>query len=60
MPHAVSANTVCEYTQRYHENYGGPDPNLEEISWEEWFRAFQENGLALSTKPMSAIPSTSW
>jgi hypothetical protein len=25
----------------------GPDPNLEEISWDEWFRAFDENRLAL-------------
>ena len=24
----------------------GPDPNLEEISWDEWFRAFEENQLA--------------
>ena len=24
----------------------GPDPNLEPISWEEWFRAFDENHLA--------------
>src|SRR4051794_39618419 len=24
----------------------GPDPNLEPISWEEWFRAFDENRLA--------------
>jgi hypothetical protein len=44
-----------EYEQRYHENNNrpcsdpaldGPDPNLEEIIWEEWFRAFDENGLA--------------
>jgi hypothetical protein len=24
----------------------GPDPNLEPISWDEWLRAFDENGLA--------------
>lgn len=24
----------------------GPDPNLEPISWEEWFKAFEENQLA--------------
>lgn len=24
----------------------GPDPNLEPISWEEWFSAFDENRLA--------------
>jgi hypothetical protein len=24
----------------------GPDPNLEPISWEDWFRAFDENRLA--------------
>jgi hypothetical protein len=24
----------------------GPDPNLEPISWDEWFRKFDENGLA--------------
>lgn len=24
----------------------GPDPNLEPISWDEWFRAFDENALA--------------
>jgi hypothetical protein len=24
----------------------GPDPNLEPITWDEWFKAFDENGLA--------------
>jgi hypothetical protein len=24
----------------------GPDPNLEPISWDDWFRAFDANGLA--------------
>ncbi len=24
----------------------GPDPNLEAISWDEWFKAFEDNRLA--------------
>jgi hypothetical protein len=24
----------------------GPDPNLEPISWDEWLKAFDQNGLA--------------
>ena len=29
----------------------GPDPNLEEISWDEWLQAFDENGLAFVYGP---------
>ena len=28
-------------------DFGDADDRLEEISWDEWFRAFDENGLAL-------------
>ena len=38
----------------------GPDPNLEPISWEEWFRAFDENQLAFVYEDEKAAghPST--
>jgi hypothetical protein len=38
----------------------GPDPNLEPISWEEWFRAFDENNLAFLYEERTADgqPST--
>ena len=31
----------------FQEPAGDDDEGLEEISWDEWFRAFDENGLAL-------------
>ena len=30
----------------FDEPGGDDDPGLEEISWDEWFRAFEDNGLA--------------
>jgi hypothetical protein len=34
----ASCVSICRAT--------GPDPNLEPITWDEWFKAFDENGLA--------------
>jgi hypothetical protein len=38
----------------------GPDPNLEPISWEEWFNAFDENKLAFvyQDETVDGRPST--
>ena len=38
----------------------GPDPNLEPISWEDWFRAFDENQLAFvyQDETVDGKPST--
>jgi hypothetical protein len=32
-------------------DFGEPDEGLEEISWDEWCRAFQENDLAFLYSP---------
>jgi hypothetical protein len=33
------------------EQSGGREPSLEELSWDEWFRIFDENGLAFLCSP---------
>jgi hypothetical protein len=35
-------------------DFGDADEGLEEISWDEWFRAFDENGLALVYQEQTA------
>jgi hypothetical protein len=32
-------------------DFGEPDEGLEEISWDDWFRAFEENRLAFLYDP---------
>jgi hypothetical protein len=38
----------------------GPDPKLEEIGWEEWFRTLEENGLVFVYGASERSSSTSW
>jgi hypothetical protein len=35
----------------FNEPGGDDDANLEEISWDEWFEAFDDNGLAFLYEP---------